>query len=263
MFKVFHTFNTPFSHEHYLNSEWGTRRNFYYQHTSVYDLPPQIIPDEIWYEINDMRLNRPKEFAHAILGQPGDPDAIIFPNVYRYTYEPNGEHQYFDNILRGLDFGFSPDPTAYVDMYYDKTHNDLFFCNEGYDYRLTARQIFTLVTHKWHSYGPITCELDKRVVQELNEAGLYCWEAKKGPNSKELGVKWLQECNHIFIDPIRCPNTWREFTSYEHARDKFGNVTSKIPDGNDHTIDAARYATEEYWNNLTVVAPTQSKIIQR
>ena len=103
-FKVFYTFNTPFSSEHYLNTEWGTRPRYYYQHTSVYDLPPQIIPDEIWYEINDMRLNRPKEFKHTILGQPGDPDAIIFPNVYRYTYDPKGEHSYFDNILRGLDF---------------------------------------------------------------------------------------------------------------------------------------------------------------
>ena len=190
-FKVFYTFNTPFSAEHPLNVEWGTRKNYYYQHTSVYDLPPSIIPDEIWYEVNDMRKNRPKEFAHAILGQPGDPDAIMFPNIYRYTYEPNGEHAYFDNILRGLDFGFAPDPTAYTDWYYDKTHNDLFCLNEGYDYRLSARQIYSMVTRVWHSYGPITCDIDKRVIQELNEAGLYCWPAKKGANSRELRNKMV------------------------------------------------------------------------
>ena len=189
IFKVFYTFNTPFSHEHYLNTEWGVRSRYYYQHTSVYDLPPQIIPDEIWYEINDMRVNRPKEFAHTILGQPGDPDAIMFPNVYRYTYEPNGEHAYFDNILRGLDFGFAPDPTAYVDWHYDKTHKDLFCLNEVYDYRLTARQIYAQVTSHWHSYGPITCDIDKRVIQELIEAGLYCWEARKGADSRELRSK--------------------------------------------------------------------------
>jgi len=260
-FKVIYTFNTPFSAEHHLNTEWGTRPGYYYQHTSVYDLPPSIIPDEIWYEINDMRRNRPKEFAHTILGQPGDPDAIMFPNVYRYTYDPKGEHSYFDNILRGLDFGFNPDPTAYTDWYYDRTHNDLYCLNEGYDYRLSARQIYSMVTSKWHSYGPITCDIDKRIIQELNEAGLHCWEARKGANSRELGIKWLQELNHIYIDPVRCPNVWREFTSAEYERDKYGNVTTKIPDGNDHTIDSARYATEDYWNNLSTFSASKGKVV--
>lgn len=88
----------------------------------------------------------------------------------------------------------------------------------------------------------------------MNNAGLYCLEAKKGPNSRELGTKWLQELNHIYIDPARTPNAWREFTTAEYARDKYGNVTTKIPDGNDHLRDAARYATEDYWNTsqLTV-----------
>ena len=29
-FKTFYTFNTPFSSEHYLNTEWGTRRHYYF-----------------------------------------------------------------------------------------------------------------------------------------------------------------------------------------------------------------------------------------
>ena len=150
-----------------------------------------------------MRLHRPKEFAHTILGQPGDPDAVMFPNVYRYSYEPKGEHAYFDNILRGLDFGFTPDPTAYTDWYYDKTHNDLFALNEGYDYRLSARQIYTMVTKVWHSYGPITCDIDKRIIQELNEAGLYCWEAKKGANSRELRHKMVTRTKSYIYRPAK------------------------------------------------------------
>ena len=87
-----------------------------------------------------------------------------------------------------------------------------------------------------------------------------------GQQRKELilvsyGVKWLQELNHIFIDPARCPNVWREFTSAEYERDKFGNVTSKIPDGDDHTIDSCRYATEEYWNALKLVDVSKRKTI--
>ena len=252
-FEVTYTFNTPFSPEHPLNVEWGTRDKYHYQHTTVYDLPKNIIPAEIWEEIEDMKKYRPKEYEHTILGKPGDPDAIIYPNVSRYTYDPDYVKA-FDLILRGIDFGFAPDPTAYIDMYYDSTHRDLYILNEVYEQRLTSPEIAERVRQKWHSYGPITCEIDKRVIEELNNAGLYCLEAKKGPNSRELGTKWLQELNHIYIDPARTPNAWREFTTAEYARDKYGNVTTKIPDGNDHLRDAARYATEDYWNTsqLTV-----------
>ena len=234
-FKVFYTFNTPFSTEHPLNLEWGAKPRYYYQHSTVYDLPKNIVPDETWEEIEDMKKTRPKEFAHVIMGEPGDPDAIIYPNIYRYTYSED-DFYWFDNIVRGLDFGYAPDPTAYVEANYDKTHNDLYIINEMYDYRLTSQQIANRVLDTMTNDGEITCELDKRVIDELNEAGLNCWPAKKGPNSRELGTKWFQELNHIYIDPVRTPNCWREFTTAEYARDKFGNVTSKIPDGNDHCL---------------------------
>lgn len=246
-FKVFYTFNTPFSTEHPLNLEWGAKPRYYYQHSTVYDLPKNIVPDETWEEIEDMKKTRPKEFAHVIMGEPGDPDAIIYPNIYRYTYSED-DFYWFDNIVRGLDFGYAPDPTAYVEANYDKTHNDLYIINEMYDYRLTSQQIANRVLDTMTNDGEITCELDKRVIDELNEAGLNCWPAKKGPNSRELGTKWFQELNHIYIDPVRTPNCWREFTTAEYARDKFGNVTSKIPDGNDHCRDAIRYGTEQFWN---------------
>ena len=34
---------------------------------------------------------------------------------------------------------------------------------------------------------------------------------------------------------------------YEYERDKDGEVISGYPDGNDHTIDATRYATNSIW----------------
>lgn len=177
---------------------------------------------------------------------------MVYTNINRYTYDPE-DCAYFDNILRGLDFGYAPDPTAYTDMYYDKRKNDLYFISEGYDYRLTSKEIAEMVHRVGHSYGPITCEIDKRVIEELGQESLHCFQAKKGKDSIRLGTKWFQELNHIYIDPVRCPNTWREFTTAEYARDKFGNVTSKLPDGNDHIRDAARYATEDYWNTTSSV----------
>ena len=44
------------------------------------------------------------------------------------------------------------------------------------------------------------------------------------------------------IDPQRCPLTFSEFTLKEFERDKEGNWIDDILDGNDHSIDAVRYA---------------------
>ena len=49
------------------------------------------------------------------------------------------------------------------------------------------------------------------------------------------------------IDPTRCPVAPEEFLHYEYERDKDGNVISGYPDGNDHCIDAVRYAMERVW----------------
>ena len=44
------------------------------------------------------------------------------------------------------------------------------------------------------------------------------------------------------IDSERCPLTFSEFTLKEFEKDKEGNWVDEIPDGNDHSIDAVRYA---------------------
>ena len=48
--------------------------------------------------------------------------------------------------------------------------------------------------------------------------GLNIVGAKKGPDSVENGIKWLQDLEQIIIDPTRCPNAAREFNDYEIER---------------------------------------------
>ena len=60
----------------------------------------------------------------------------------------------------------------------------------------------------------------------------------------EHGIKWLQDLRAIYIDPNRCPETYKEFVGYEYQQDKNGNFLSTYPDKNNHHIDAVRYAME-------------------
>ena len=46
----------------------------------------------------------------------------------------------------------------------------------------------------------------------------------------------------ICIDPERAPLAYEEFRLKEYERDRDGTWLDEIPDGNDHSIDAVRYA---------------------
>ena len=68
---------------------------------------------------------------------------------------------------------------------------------------------------------------------------------KKGPDSIEYGIKFLQSMEEIIIDDIRCPETAREFLTYELDKDANGNFKAKFPDKNNHAIDSVRYALND------------------
>ena len=67
----------------------------------------------------------------------------------------------------------------------------------------------------------------------------------KGPGSVEHGVKWLSELNEILIDPRECPLAAREYINYALAVNKSGEVISKYPDKDNHSIDSSRYALSD------------------
>lgn len=69
----------------------------------------------------------------------------------------------------------------------------------------------------------------------------------KDRTAVHIRYKWLQSLREIIIDNVRCPVAAQEFMEYEYERDKDGEVISGYPDGNDHTIDATRYATNSIW----------------
>ena len=65
---------------------------------------------------------------------------------------------------------------------------------------------------------------------------------KKGADSVRHGIKWLQSLNGIYINPVTCPNTYREFTKYEYKMNRQGEYTGELSDKDNHCIDATRYA---------------------
>ena len=149
----------------------------------------------------------------------------------------------FTNHRNGLDFGFSSDPAAIAVMHLDMMRKELYIFDEFYERGLTnqllAGEVINLIGDEL-----ITCDSSEpKSIQELREKGVNAIGAKKGKDSVNYGVQWLQGLT-IIID-AKCVNSKREFSTYHWKKDRDGNALRVPVDKDNHLIDAVRYGTED------------------
>ena len=84
---------------------------------------------------------------------------------------------------------------------------------------------------------------EPKSIADLRDNGLLMRSCHKEPGCVEYRVKWLQH-RRIVIDPARTPNAYREFVNYSFDTDKDGNFLSRLPDRDNHSIDATAYALD-------------------
>ena len=97
-------------------------------------------------------------------------------------------------------------------------------------------------------HGPeraiVTCDCaEPKSILDLRDNDIKAIACHKEPGCVEYRVKWLQY-RKIVIDPARTPNAYREFVAYSYDTDKDGNILARLPDKDNHTIDACAYALD-------------------
>jgi phage terminase large subunit len=119
----------------------------------------------------------------------------------------------------------------------------LYIFHEVYKVGLSNRSAYYEVIAENKNNETISADsAEPKSISELNQYGLRVVPVKKGPDSVEFGIKFLQSLEAIVIDDKRCPMTAWEFMNYELEKDANGNWKAKFPDKNNHAIDATRYA---------------------
>jgi phage terminase large subunit len=157
----------------------------------------------------------------------------------------------FDTFYNGLDFGFSIDPVAFIRCSYDKKSKTLYILDEFQELDYTNDQIAERLKEIIGSEY-ITCDsAEPKSIRELQSLGIRALPAKKGKDSVNFGIKWIQKQN-IIINP-NCINIKRELELYQYATDKDGIIINKPMDKNNHLIDALRYALEEIMNDQQAI----------
>ena len=244
-FVVFYSFNPPESQRNWCNAQVLVPRDDTLVHHSTYlDVPKEWLGEQFIIEAEHMKKTKPEQYEHDYLGAVTGTGGEVFTNL-DIREITDDEIAVFDRLKNGLDFGYAGDPLAYLKMNYDKTRRRLFIFGEVYGTRLSNEKAVNKIKKLNPLNKLITADsAEPRTINEFKLLGVNISGAKKGPDSVENGIKWLQDLESIIIDPIRCPNAAREFNGYEREKDKEGNLKGEFPDKNNHSIDAARYGME-------------------
>lgn len=148
-----------------------------------------------------------------------------------------------DNHRNGLDFGFAEDPSALVHTHYDRKKKTIYVLDELYMAGLTndllAEEVKKIIGNQL-----VVCDsAEPKSIKELRQHGVNAIGAKKGKDSVNHGIQWLQQ-QTIVVD-VNCQNMKNELMKYRWKEDKNGNVLPVPVDKDNHLIDALRYAYED------------------
>lgn len=252
LFWNFESYNPPISRDNWANIDSQEPRPDRLCHKSTYlEAPPEWLGDQFLAEAEYLKETNERAYQHEYLGIPTGTGSDVFENV-TVREIPDEEISTFDRIYNGVDWGYFPDPWAFNRVHFDTARRTLYIFDEMTANKLGNKETADLLlAHGLTREDRITADsAEPKSVADYNKYGLKCFGAIKGAGSVDRSMRWLQGLNEIVIDPVRCPETRREFISYEYEHTKDGEIMSGYPDRDNHHIDAVRYATEHLWQKV-------------
>lgn len=248
VFWNFESYNPPISRDNWANKDSLEERPDRLCHKSTYlQAPVEWLGEQFIAEAEHLKATDERAYEHEYLGVPVGTGGNVFENIELRDISDK-EIAQFDRIFQGADWGWFPDPFAFIRIHYDRARETLYIVDEIYGNKLTNEESAKRIKDKGYTDAYVTCDsAEPKSIADYRASGVPAKEAIKGPGSVDYGMKWLQR-RKIVIDRRRTPNAYREFVGYEYERNKDGEIISGYPDENNHLIDAARYAMERVYN---------------
>lgn len=183
----------------------------------------------------ERRKNRPNWWKVYGEGQLGVAEGRIYDNwaiIDEIPHEARLERY-------GLDFGYTNDPSAIIAVY--KWNGAFIWDEELYQRGKSNRQLADYILNLPQCLV-IADSAEPKSIDELKEYGIEVMPAKKGQGSVNYGIQLVQD-QKIFVTK-RSLNLIKEYRNYLWTVDKDGRVLNTPETGQDHALDAGRYAME-------------------
>ena len=250
----FESYNPPISRDNWANKDSLEERPDRLCHKSTYlQAPPEWLGQQFIDEAEHLRETDERAYQHEYLGIPVGTGGNVFDKL-ELREITDAEVAAFDHIYQGVDWGYFPDPFAFIRLHYDRTRETIYLLDEIYENKLSNEQSAQMILRKGYNDVRIICDsAEPKSVADFRAMRLPAFEAIKGPGSVGYGMKFLQR-RTIVIDRKRTPHAYDEFVGYEYERNKDDDIISGYPDANNHLIDATRYALEPVSRRMGVIA---------
>ncbi len=163
-------------------------------------------------------------------------------NVYE-GWEPVAAIPEEARLVRyGLDFGFSNDETGLVSIW-ECEDGTTIVREEIYQKGILGSQYAEIL--KSHNIDPsvliVADGARPEIIAEIRNAGYRIIAADKNPGSVRRGIDRVQQRKIRYVGK----NLEREFLTYAWRKKRTGEVLDEPQDGNDHLMDALRYAIDD------------------
>lgn len=144
-------------------------------------------------------------------------------------------------VRRGLDFGYSQDPAALVDIYeYDGGY---IWDEQLYQKGMSNQAIAQFIKNLSDPQTLVIADsAEPKSIDEIKMYGINILPTTKGPGSVNQRIQFVQS-KRISITK-RSVNTIKEQRNYLWKTDKDGRILPIPEDGNDHGLDGGGYAMQ-------------------
>ena len=247
-FCVFKSFNPPITNANWANVYVNEPRDNALRHKSDYTtVPEEWLGEQFIDDAEHLKATNLKAYQHEYLGIPVGLGTTVFDQI-EVREITDEEIRNMEWIYQGQDWGWYPDPKAFVRLGYDRKKETLYYIDELGGCKIPVSEMARQIKDKGYDDYQIICGADEEEsVVDFRDKGLSARKAEVGRMSRWGGsvkytMEWLQCRKHV-IDPKRTPRLYKEFIEYELEVDANGEVINAYPDKNNHYIDAVRYAT--------------------
>jgi phage terminase large subunit len=165
------------------------------------------------------------------LGNLGSLQGVVFSNWSQIDTIPSDA----EYIGTGLDFGYTNDPTAAVDIY---KYNGKIIADEVL-YRKGMQNNEIAAALKDMKRYIVGDSAEPKSISELRQYGLVIVGAEKGRDSVNAGIQLMQQYDMLVTK--RSLNLIKELRGYVWMTDKSGAALNKPVDYLNHGIDGLRY----------------------
>lgn len=258
-----YSFNPPRTRACWINEQVARVRAGGAEGERVYDscylnAPREWLGEQFFADADALRAADEESWRHEYLGEAVGYGANVFPRA-RVEAVPDSVRRTLEVFRYGVDWGFAADPFVWLKVGYDPASRTLYVLDEISGLGLSNAETAAMVAARMGSpragadgravedaqpWAEVMCDsAEPKSIDEWRCLGIKADGApKQGEFSVRSGVRWLQDRAAIVVDPS-CEVAARELTGYEYARvEATGEITGRLPDRDNHAIDALRYA---------------------